>query len=376
MRLGRHAVAAAAVAAVLAVSGCGGSLSRGEVEEIVDNAVADIAGQPAGMSRGEVEQIVDDALDDLGAAQGGLSRGEVEEIVDDAVAGQGNGAPGEGTPGEEDGQQGDAPPRSDAAAYTKYFVDEAISRYESEGLEATLGFYNDPANVDGQWYVFIVDENDEVIGHFDEGRLGLDLNGWVGTDLNGYEFGSQMLTATEEGKWVSYVYRNPEGGDVASDPTGAFELKNAWVVRHDGLLFGSGWYISAEEFTISLVETAVEAFNELGLEGTVALFNDPESVSAGLRETLEYYNSADTIDGQWLSFIAEPDAVIVAHNDPSYIGGSIVDLLGPAVLNASSEGTWISELDNGPDDGGPASMRLWVVDSEGTIFGAGWFTTS
>ena len=371
MRLGRSAAAAAAVAVAIFVSGCGGGLSRGEVEEIVHDAVAGTAGQPSAMTRGEVEEIVEDALDDYGAAQQGLSRGEVEEIVHDALAGQ-----GEGASGEEGGQEGDVPPRSDAAAYTKYFVDEAIGRYESEGLAATLAHYNDPASVDGQWYVFIVDENDEVIGHFDEGRLGLDLNGWVGTDLNGYEFGSQMLEATSEGKWVSYVYRNPEGSDVASDPTGAFELKNAWVVRHDGLLFGSGWYISAEEFTISLVETAVEAFNELGLEGTVALFNDPESVSAGLRETLEYYNAAETIDGQWLSFISDSDAVIVAHNDPTYLGASIVDLLGPAVFNATPDGVWISELNNGPEDIGPASMRLWVVDFEGTIFGAGWLNST
>ena len=66
--------------------------------------------------------------------------------------------------------------------------------------------------MDGQWYVFIIDENDLVIAHPDPGRLGLDLKGWVGTDANGYEFGPEMLSATEDGKWVSYVYRNPGSG--------------------------------------------------------------------------------------------------------------------------------------------------------------------
>ena len=33
---------------------------------------------------------------------------------------------------------------------------------------------------------------------------------------------------------MSYVFRNPESGQE--------ETKHSWVVRRDGLLFGSGWY--------------------------------------------------------------------------------------------------------------------------------------
>ncbi len=56
-----------------------------------------------------------------------------------------------------------------------------------------------------------------------------------------------MLAATEEGKWVSYVYRNPESGGIGA---GDFELKNVWVeseslrvfvAGYDGQVFGSGW---------------------------------------------------------------------------------------------------------------------------------------
>ena len=104
-----------------------------------------------------------------------------------------------------------------------------------------------PESIDGQWYVFIIDENDLVIGHPDAHRLGLDVKGWVGTDANGYNFGPDMLSATEDGKWVSYVYRNPESGELGASYTGELELKNAWVVKHDGLLFASGWYVNADE---------------------------------------------------------------------------------------------------------------------------------
>ena len=74
-------------------------------------------------------------------------------------------------------------------------------------LGATLEYYNSPESVDGQWNVFIIDENDMAIGHYNPHLIGEDLNGPIGTDANGYNFGPALLWATEEGKWVSYVYR-------------------------------------------------------------------------------------------------------------------------------------------------------------------------
>ena len=46
-------------------------------------------------------------------------------------------------------------------------------------------------------------EGDVIYSQPDSGRLGLDLNGWVGIDANAYRFGPEMLSATEDGKWVS-----------------------------------------------------------------------------------------------------------------------------------------------------------------------------
>ena len=115
------------------------------------------------------------------------------------------------------------PPSRPLPNYTKFFVDNAISRYETQGLNAMLAYYNREESIDGQWYVFIIDENDLFIGHPDAHRLGLDLKGWVSLEATGYNFGPDMPSATEEGKWVSYVYRNPEGGGIGADHTGALE---------------------------------------------------------------------------------------------------------------------------------------------------------
>ncbi len=310
-------------------------LTRTEVQEIVRE---EVAAQPQAESA-DVESIVNDAIAKMPQPEPGLTRADVEEIVRAAIA--------------------SIPSKSAPAEYTQHFVDNAIARYEAQGLDATLAHYNSPQSVDGQWYVFIIDEDDLVIGHPDPGRLGLDLKGWVGTDANGYEYGPEMLSATEDGKWVSYVYRNPESGGIGS---GDFELKNAWVVKRDGLLFGSGWYIAADEFTRMLVSVAVEQYRQVGLAGTMAYFASPGSALAGLEAAIDYYNAAETVDGQWFAFIGGPDGRIVGHSDLSKIGGDTQALFGSETLNVTEAGNWVES----------ESLRVFVAGYDGYVFGSGW----
>ena len=192
-------------------------------------------------------------------------------------------------------------------------------------------------------------------------RIGLDLKGWVGTDANGYEFGPQMLSATEEGAWVSYVYKNPESGDIDSGDFSELQLKNAWVVRHDGLLFGSGWYIDADEFTKSLVAAAVRVFRAVGLEGTMTYFTGPESEFSGLASTIDYYNTAETIEGEWFAFIADSSGTIVDHYDKAMVGKHLRDVLGIETVESSPDGNWVTT----------ESLRVWVVGDGGMTFASG-----
>ncbi len=53
-------------------------------------------------------------------------------------------------------------------------------------------------------------------------------------DADGCLFGDYNLSATDAGKWVNYVHDKPD--------TAKTTRKHTWVVRHDGLFFGSGWY--------------------------------------------------------------------------------------------------------------------------------------
>ena len=312
------------------------------MEEIVEEAARSRAESSPGMVPADVEGIVNDAIKEIPPPEPGLTRAEVEEIARAAIA--------------------SIPSKADPAEYTRFFVANAVARYEASGLEATLAHYNRPQSIDGQWYVFIIDDDDLVIAHPDPERLGLDLKGWVGTDVNGYNFGPEMLSATGDGKWVSYVYRNPDSGGIGS---GDFELKNAWVIKRDGLLFGSGWYIDADTFTKQLVSVAVDRYRELGLAGTLAYFASPESALAGLEAAVAYYNDAETVEGRWFAFIGDPDGKIVGHSDPSMIGRDTQDLFGAQTFDATEAGGWAES----------ESLRVWVAAYDGHVFGSGWSRT-
>ena len=327
-----------------------GSLTVEDVEEIIDANLTEVF-QP-GLTRAEVKEVVQAAIQEAAETEPSFTYEEVQRMARTAVA--------------------SIPPRSAPAEYTKFVVDNAINRYETEGLNATLAYYNRAESVDGQWYVFIIDENGKIIGHFDPDRLGLDLNGWVGTDANGYNFGSEMLAAPEEGKWVSYVYNNPEASSPNAESVDHYHLKRAWVVRHDGLLFGSGWYINPDEQIRSLMSATVSKFRSVGLEATVEYFASAESVPVGLAATIDYYNNIDGVRGEWFAFIANEDGEIVAHYQPKMLGRDLEDLFGTDVSEATEEGDWVTTANVNPSTGHQETMRVWVVRHDGMTFGSGW----
>ena len=181
-----------------------------------------------------------------------------------------------------------------------------------------------------------------------------------------------MLAATEEGKWVTYVYRNPETADAMQGYFGDSQVKNVWVQRHDGLLFASGWYAEVETYMKALVSEVMEAFQHAGSLSSDGSPFGAGTVASGLVSTLEYYNSTAG-RGQSLAFVATSGGEVVsALGAPQLPGRNIADVLGPAALTATPSGVWIIETDNEPG-AGPSLMRVWLVEHGGHIFGAGWY---
>ena len=255
-----------------------------------------------------------------------------------------------------------APPQSDPAAYTKFFVDEAVRYYRANGRAAAIARYTDPDSVDGPWYVFILDEEGNTVAHPTRPDF-IGTSPSVRRDVNGKPYGLQIVAAPAEGAWVDYVFENPD--------TGELQRKNTWVVRRDGLVFGSGWYEPGTTvddpaaFTKTFVQQAFDLYDAIGREAAVAFYNTPESVH-----------------GQWYVFISDADDVSIAHATvPANVGRRADDIVGPNAFpagrlvadGAADGGAWVRYTYVNPATGAVESKHSWVVRYDGLVFGSGWY---
>ena len=250
----------------------------------------------------------------------------------------------------------DVPLKEDPSAYTRTLVEQAIARYNGEGRDATIDFYNTPESVDGQWYVFILQAHDlrtlangarpELVGIDPPERI----------DAAGYAYGEAFATVTNEGRWVSYVFVNPA--------TDALESKHTWLMEHDGLLFGSGWYTEPAEYTKYLVNGAISRYKSDGRDATIA-----------------YYNTADSVDGQWYIYIVDEGDLFLSHApSPSLVGTDIKDLVGSdgyewgkELAKATQAGHWVEYAWVNPATDAEETKRSWVIRHDGLIFGSGYY---
>ena len=250
---------------------------------------------------------------------------------------------------------------ADPVEYTVTYVEQAIARYEREGLDAMVNYYNSVASFHGQWYMFIIDANDLYIVHpiFPQLR-GTDIKDVVGSD--GYELGKEIAKATEEGHWVEYLWPHPS--------TLLDAHKVAYAVRHDGLIFASGYYPVVEDpraYTIAYVEKAIEYYKREGREATVA-----------------YYNSGESIDKDWyLVLLDENDLILTNFVFPNLIGlnhqsvgmaAGFVPIGDGEVIDATEEGKWFSYSFFNVGTSENDQMHTWAIRYDGLIFTASYFS--
>ena len=282
-----------------------------------------------------------------------------------ALAGAGAGAQDEPTPeliSEE--PTGEAPPRSDEAAYTQWFVRQAVERYDATGRDATLEYYNDPASVDGQWYVFVVNSDGILIGHPTRPDL-RDTSTAARLDVFGKPYGQEIVAATADGRWVDYYFDHPD--------TGRPEQKHSWVVAHDGLFFGSGWYdvdeseappkIARRPYARYLVAEAIERYDTEGRE-----------------YTLDYHNLPEALDGEWYVFILDADGTLLSNPNRTDLVGTdlsnITDVTGKnygqELVAATAGGVWVDYFFTHPETRQETQKHSWVVRHDDLILGVGW----
>ena len=252
-------------------------------------------------------------------------------------------------------------PRSVPGLYTQAFVQAAIDRYEDDGLEATLDHYNDPASVDGQWYIFMVSEDGDIIAHANQENVGVHASHLTGS--NDYPSGKIVLdSATEDGVWSGYTFWNPT--------TNRTQAKHSWLITHDGIIFGSGWYEDGPR------RSDQPAYTQAFVEQALNLYD-----ASGLDLTVQYYNSPASVDGQWYVFIVDASGILVAHPNADLVGVPITDVTGANGYptgqivwdDADEDGQWSGYVFSNPATGRSQAKNSWLVKHDGIIFGSGWY---
>ena len=258
--------------------------------------------------------------------------------------------------------------RAGLAEIIREYVSNAIGRYRTQGLDATIDFYNSRESVDGELYLFLMDADDIYLAHpIFPHLIGTDVKDVVGS--NGYELGIEIAKATAEGHWVEYLWPNPV--------TGREEPKTTWVVRHEGLIFASGYYTpdpTAEppawldadprEYTVAYVQAAIERYERDGLESMTS-----------------YYNSTAAFEGQFYLFAMDENDIYFIHPlFPRLIGTDIKDVvgsdgfeLGKAIAAATEEGIWVEYLWPHPVTLQEAPKVSFAIRHDGRIFASGYY---
>ena len=147
----------------------------------------------------------------------------------------------------------------------------------------------------------------------------------------------------------------PETGGFGEDHTGALEHKRVWAVRHDELLFASGWHISADEYTRFVVDEAIARYHADGLEAALA-----------------HYNSPGRVDAQWYVFIAAPEGGILGHHNADDLGAHLEKTLDDGSSRDAGEGIRVTHEDVKPATGEVEDKHFWLVEHDGPVFGSGW----
>ncbi|MCE2414489.1 cache domain-containing protein [Candidatus Poribacteria bacterium] len=264
----------------------------------------------------------------------------------------------------------DMPTMDDPETFAMTLVQGAVDLYKTEGREAIIAYHNSPASINGQWYVFITDENNIYLAHPVKPEfVGRDITQIPGID--GTLIGVEIAMATSDGRWTEYLWPNPE--------TNKLEQKRTWSIRHDGYLFAAGYYepwgpdpatlpaVSKEDpaaFTYAIILAAIARYEFEGLEATATYYNDPAN-----------------IDGQWYVFITGEHDTFVAHAPrPDFVGTDLKDVIGPDgspvgvnIAKATGIGLWIEHLWPNPESGEVESKRTWAIRHDGYIFGSGYY---
>ena len=258
----------------------------------------------------------------------------------------------------------------DVAASTKEYVNRAVAKYEQDGLDAAIAYYNSQDSLQGQFYLFLIGADDNYLAHpIFPHLIGTDIKDVVGSD--GQELGKEIAQATEQGVWVEYLWPHPVSRKEMKKVT--------WAVRRDGLIFASGYYAGGSE-------TETPAWRGADpREYTVAYVNRAIAhyERDGLQSMLDYYNSVASFEGEWYLFATDDKDVYHVHPLlPHLIGTDIKDVVGSDGYELGEElaeavdggdGVWVEYLWPHPVTLKEVPKVGYAVRRDGMLFASGYY---
>ena len=208
-------------------------------------------------------------------------------------------------------------------------------------------------------YVFVLDKQGFRVAHGGNPELvGLQVPNYPNNKVRDIIINS----VNEDGAWITYQRALPDSHTV--------HTKNSFIIEHDGLIFGSGYYVEDK------IASNKRSSAQYMVEQAIADYNSHELSSfSNINSNPKYH------DGELYVFVVRmSDNVFVAHGtSPEIIGmkdTDFVDVDGVNVGklfadNVNAEGTWVQYQWENPVSNKVEPKSSWIKLHDGYLFGVG-----
>ena len=234
--------------------------------------------------------------------------------------------------------------------------------YDSMGRDAAFAKINTIPRVPVSPYGFVVDPITGIVEaqNVDPNRIG-NTSDWdvISSDLQVDEILEQLRT--EAGTWVGYTHTNPV--------TGEMEGKRTWLIMHDGLIFGSGYYsLDIPEYNARLVVNKAIITYEANLnnDAWIDVITPEEPVMSD--DLYPFVINATSwirlADGVVPDRVGKPETIL----DTS--ARSVEDVLAELKVK---RGVWVTYTFHNPSTDTDQLKRTWLQLRDGLVFGSGYY---
>ena len=149
-------------------------------------------------------------------------------------------------------------PAADPREVTRAYVEAGIARYERDGLEATLAYYNSLESIEGERSMMILQVGDQTL-----------LASALFPQFVGKNAPIPIPQGSEEGQWLWTETRNFNPVTKQEEPSLVL------AVIHDGLIFIASHFTLRENranATQDYVQEAIDRYERDGLDATIEYY--------------------------------------------------------------------------------------------------------